>query len=179
VLWVYIGALILAGGVLGAQLAFGHHSADTDGEAAIEHDADTSLWTFIGSLRFWMFALLAFGLVGTLITLFGFAGPGTTGAIAAIAGVLSGAFAVAVIRRLSSRGQSSHASMSDVVGQIGRVIVPMDPQTPGKIRVEIMGSKVDCVARADEAIAEGEMVVVEEMVEGRAVVSKAPKELGP
>src|SRR5215467_3634077 len=94
---LYVGALILAVGVLALQLFMGHHGgADADAGAhdASGHDADhdTTFWTFVASVRFWTFALLAFGLVGTMLTLFGFAGPLAAALLASGTGVASGAF---------------------------------------------------------------------------------------
>jgi hypothetical protein len=63
---------------------------------------------------------------------------------------------------------------------MGRVVVPITPQGPGKIRVEVKGTSVDLIARAREAIDMGEPVVVEEVTsDGEAQVSRAPKELAP
>jgi membrane protein implicated in regulation of membrane protease activity len=181
VLPVYIGALVLAAGVLLLQLVLGHHGggdADAAGhDAGHDTDHDATLWTFVASIRFWSFGLLAFGLVGTLLTLFGFAGSVLAVVLAALSGLASGVVAVSVIRRLTQRAASSHATSQDVVGHVGRVLVPLDPTARGKVRVEVKGSQIDYVARAGEAIAEGEAVVVEECDGAEVTVSRAPKEL--
>jgi len=175
VLLVYVGSLLAAAGTIALQVfggdhdAAGGHDVHTDGD----HDA---FYLIFASLRFWAFAFFAFGMVGTLTTLFQLASP-TVALVAAIAaGFLSGAFAATVVRRLSSKSQSSHASAVEVVGRLGRVIVPLST-SPGKVRIEIKGTICDYVARSAEPIAEGETVLVEEYDGQEAVVSRAPKDL--
>ncbi|MEO8878376.1 MAG: NfeD family protein [Polyangiaceae bacterium] len=174
-LLVYIGSLLAAAGTIALQMfgadhdAAGGHDAHTDSD----HDA---LWMIFASLRFWAFAFFAFGMVGTLTTLLHFASP-TIALVSAIgAGLVSGGFAATVVRRLGAKSESSHASAGDVVGRLGRVIVPVSA-SPGKIRVEIKGTISDYVARSAAPIAEGETVLVEEYDGQEAVVSIAPKEL--
>jgi membrane protein implicated in regulation of membrane protease activity len=176
VLLVYLGALVIAAGVLVMQVVLGHHADAQTGDHAIG-DHDTPLWTLFASVRFWAFALLAFGSVGTIITLFGFASFVHTLVIAIGCGLASGLGAALVIRSVAQKSSSSHATGSDVVGRVGRVIVPPNEAGRCKIRVEIKGSTIDYVATASEAVAEGDVVLVEEG-EGQALlVSKAPKEL--
>jgi membrane protein implicated in regulation of membrane protease activity len=180
VLLVYLGALIAAACVLAVQLAFGHHAGGdvhaTD-HAGVDHDAN--VWTFIGSVRFWSFALLAFGLVGTLLTAFGFAGVILTAVLATTFGLASGVVAVSAIRKLAQRTSSSHATEDDVVGRVGRVVVPPNEAGRCKVRVEIKGSMIDYVATAREPMSEGDDVLVEEARNSELTVSRAPKELKP
>jgi membrane protein implicated in regulation of membrane protease activity len=179
---VYLGALLLAGGILALQLLVGHHGGpDGTADHGGDHhgDQDTTVWTFIASVRFWTFALLAFGLTGTLLRLFDFAGRAESAIIATGCGVVSGIVAVAVIRRLTIKAASSLASTTDVVGRVGRVIVPLDEGATGKVRVEVKGSQVDYVARAAEPLGTGEAVVVEDCDGGEVRVSRAPRELKP
>jgi membrane protein implicated in regulation of membrane protease activity len=181
VIALYIGALIIAAGALGVQLFAGH---DGGGGDATVHDGDTHAgdhdgpWSFVASLRFWCFLLLAFGLVGTATTLFHFASPLVTFIAALVAGVASGVFAVTVIRALSRRTPSSLTTSDDVVGLVGRVIVPASEGAKGKVRIDVKGSYVDCVAVAREPLSVGDSVVVEECEGAEVTVSRAPKELG-
>ena len=178
---LYIGALIIAIGALGVQLFAGH---DSGGGEATLHDGDAQgghhdgPWSFVGSLRFWCFLLLAFGLVGTATTLFDFASPLVTFIAALAAGIASGTFAVTVIRALGRRTASSLTTNQDVVGLVGRVIVPVSEGARGKVRIDVKGSYVDCVAVAREPLAVGDTVVVEECEGAEVTVSRAPKELG-
>jgi membrane protein implicated in regulation of membrane protease activity len=182
VLAVYLAALVAALGAFGVQLVFGHHDAGGGGDHDVSHggdghDHDASAWSLVASVRFWSFALLAFGLVGTLLTVFGFAGPLVTGLLAAFSGAGAGVFAVTIIRRLTYKPASSHATGRDVVGKLGRMVVPVDERGRGKVRVEIKGSFIDYVARSKESIPVEDAVVIEEFDGDEAVVSRAPKEL--
>jgi membrane protein implicated in regulation of membrane protease activity len=186
---LYVAALVAALGAFAIQFFSGGHDAgggDHDAGAG-GHDAthgdgsdqahEASAWSLVASVRFWSFALLAFGMVGTALTLLQLAGVTVTTVIATASGLGSGFFAAGVIRRLSSRPSSSHAGAKDVVGRVGRVIVPLVPGGLGKVRVDIKGAAVDYVARCNETVGAGEAVIVEESEEGEVVVSRAPKEL--
>jgi len=180
VLKLYVAALVLALGAFAIQLLGGHHDvgghdASHGGDGDHEHEA--SAWSLVASVRFWSFALLAFGIVGTALTTLDLAGDLTAALLASGSGLGSGFFAAGVIRRLSSKPATSHAGSADVIGKIGRVIVPLVPGGLGKIRVELKGAAVDYAARAKETVAAGESVVVEEWSEEGVLVSRAPKEL--
>jgi len=186
---LYVTALVAALGAFAIQFFSGGHDAGGDHDAGggghdATHDGghdqahEASAWSLVASVRFWSFALLAFGMVGTALTLFGLAGTTMTTVIASASGLGAGFFAAGVIRRLGARPASSHASAKDVVGRVGRVIVPLVPGGLGKVRVDIKGAEVDYVARSKETVEAGEVVIVEESAEGEVVVSRAPKELG-
>jgi len=179
---MYLAALVAALGVFAVQLAGGHH--DVGGAHDASHDGGdqdhaSSTWSLFASTRFWTFALLAFGLVGSALTVFGLAGGATIAVLASGSGLASGLFAASVIRSLTSRPASSHSMASDVIGRIGRVIVPLVPGGMGKVRVEVKGGVVDYVARSKESIDAGESVLVEDAEEGELVVSRAARELAP
>lgn len=179
-LLVYLGALLAAAGTIALQLFGGHdgsvdaHDVHAGGDGA--HDA--GFWLMFASLRFWAFGMLGFGLVGTLATLFHFTHPTITLVAAIASGLASGAFAATVVRNLTTRVASSHSSPEEIVGKLGRVIVPLGG-SPGKVRVEVKGTITDYVARSSETLAEGETVLVEEYDGKEAVVSRAPKDLEP
>lgn len=173
---VFVAALVIGLGTLLVQLLGGHDAGghDAGGHDAGAHDGPL---LFLASIRFWAFALLSFGLVGTMLLAFGFAGKLEAAIIAVVAGLASGFVAHTVVRRLQGPGTSSVASSTDVIGQVGRVIVPPSTETRGKVRVSVRGSFVDYVARSTETLEADEAVVVEEMDGGEVVVSRAPKEL--
>jgi membrane protein implicated in regulation of membrane protease activity len=174
VLWLYVVALVAGGGVLGMQLVLSH---DGDGDSDHAHDAgDAALWPMFTSMRFWTFALLAFGLFGTIATLLG-STPTIVLVLAVLAGFGSGSLASLVVRRLASQIAVSHASVAEAVGRMGRVVVALEEGRPGKIRIELRGEMHDLLARAEEAIPVGENVIVESMEHGVATVSRAPTEL--
>ena len=174
---VFVAALVIGLGTLLVQLLGGHDTGhDVGGHDAGGHDGPL---LFLASIRFWAFALLSFGLVGTMLLAFGFAGPIVALIISIVSGLASGFVAHTVVRRLQGPGTSSVASSTDVIGQVGRVIVPPSTETRGKVRVSVRGSFVDYVARSTETLEADEAVVVEEMDGGEVVVSRAPKELTP
>jgi membrane-bound ClpP family serine protease len=178
VLLVYLGALVIAAGVLVMQVVLGHHADAQTGEHALG-DHDAPLWTLFASVRFWAFAMLAFGTVGTIITAFGFASLVHTLVIALACGLGSGLAAALTIRKVAQKSSTSHATERDVIGRVGRVIVPPNDAGRCKIRVEIKGSAIDYVATASETVKEGDAVLVEEGEGEALLVSKAPRELGP
>ncbi len=162
------------------QVLAGHGDVGGGHDAGPTHDADhdAGLWSLVASVRFWSFLFLAFGLVGTLLTLFQLAGPAVTFGLALASGFGSGTFAVTVIRRLLTRSASSNVTRGEgIVGRMGRVIVPPSAERRGKIRVEVKGSVVDYVARSSELLTEGDAVIIEEYEDSEVVVSRAPTEL--
>ena len=185
VLAIFLGAVIVGLAALALQACGGHdtdvHGGDASGGDAHggEHGDDGSPLMVVASLRFWAFALLAFGLVGTLLLLFGFAGQWTALAIASGFGVASGFIAATVVQRLMQRGATSHGQESDLVGLIGRIVVPAGANGMGKARLRVKASYVDYVVKSTEPLDEGETIVVEEVEDGTLVVSRAPKELKP
>ena len=176
---VYVGALVLAAIVLVFQLVVGHHGTGDAHPAGHDADGGATPLTFLASLRFWSFSLLAFGLTGALIHALGFAEPPWTLGIAAASGLAAGVLAVSVLRTLARRSTSSHASADEVVGKVGVVVVPPNERGACKVRVELRGSSVDYVAHASEPLAGGDAVLVEELEGDGVVVSKAPRELKP
>ena len=162
------------------QVLAGHGDVGGGHDAGPTHDADhdAGIWSLVASVRFWSFLLLAFGLVGTLLTLFQLAGPAVTFGLALASGFGSGTFAVTVIRRLLTRSASSNVKRGEgVIGRMGRVIVPLSSEGPGKVRVEVKGSVVDYVARSAEPLNEGDAVIIEEYEGTEVVVSRVPPEL--
>ncbi len=178
---VYLAALVVGLGALALQLVGGHDAPggmDHDVGVHGDHDAglDSALWV-LASVRFWAFALMTFGLVGGALSLLGLAGKIVALVVALGAGLAAGAAASLVIRRLLVKDTSSVVGARDVVGLVGRVIVPPSDEGHAKVRVSVKGSVVDYVAHSDEPLAEGDSVVVEELEEDRLTVSRAPKEL--
>lgn len=177
---VFVTTLVIGLGALAIQL-FAGHDADAGGhEVAHDVGAHDGPLLYLASVRFWAFAFLAFGLVGTLLRLFGFAGPVASFVIATVAGLASGYVAASVVRRLQTQQASSVSTSRDVVGRVGRVLVPPSADTRGKVRVRVRGSFVDYVATSDENLDENDAVIVDEYEEdGEVRVSRAPKELAP
>lgn len=194
---IYIAALIIGGGVLAVQLLMGHE-ADADahvdaghlgaghlgaghvsgGHVSDVHDAAHDAGGFAAivlSLRFWTFGLLAFGLSGALLEYVVRAGALLTPLLAAGMGLASGYFAAWLISVLIRTGSSSGAGDTDAVGQVGKVLVSLSKEQPGKVRVELKGQSIDYLAITDEeaALEAGADVLVEEANDGTLRVSRA------
>ncbi len=177
---VFLGALVVGLGALALQV-FGGHDGDVHGgdvhPSDVHADGGSPLLVF-ASLRFWAFAILAFGLVGTLLLVLGFASPLTAAVIAAVFGVVAGFVAASVVQRLMTKGASSHGQESDLIGLVGRVVVPPAAASGvGKARLKVKATYVDYVVKSSEPLDEGESVIVEEVDQGTLVVSRVPKEL--
>ncbi len=171
---VFIASLVIGLGALAVQLFGGHDAGhDAGGHDAGGHDGPL---LFLASIRFWAFALLVFGLVGTLLRVFGFAEAIEAAIIAGVAGVVAGYVAVSIVKRLQG-GTTSVSSSGDVVGRVGRVIVAPSNDSRGKVRVSVRGSFVDYVARSAEPLEADDAIIVEEFDDGEVLVSRAPKEL--
>lgn len=198
---MYLAALIIGLGTVMVQLLMGGSGdaeADADAGAEFEHDiehdfegeadhgdahhggVDHSFLPIFLSLRFWIFALLAFGLVGSALHFLDLASTGLT-LIAAIAlGFGSGTLASWVFRALGRAAVTSGAGEDDAVGQVGKVLIRVPTRGHGKVRIQLKGQTLDLLATTDEVeLLEGEQVLVEEMQDGRARVSKAPEDFLP
>jgi membrane protein implicated in regulation of membrane protease activity len=183
---VYLFALVVSLGVLLVQIvmgARGGHQGDV-GHGHGHHaghavEGEEAIWTLFLSLRFWIFAALGFGLSGTLMHVFALAHPILAFFIASGAGLTSGLFATLAFRLLRRGSAATEVRSSVAVGKVGRVVVPCGQGLTGKVRVEVAGSSVDLMATTDEeAIPRGEAVLVEELRDGIAHVSRRPAELG-
>ncbi len=166
----------------------GHGDADHGSLAdAAEADADALLHVerrqvarrrrrpilgLLASLRFWTFFTTFFGLTGAVLE-----GLALTTAIPAMIlaltmGILSGATATIVLRRLAADSTGVAASVRDYVGLSGRVLVPIRRGGLGKIRLQLKGTTVDMLATTedDDVLEPGESALVIEMRETTAVV---------
>jgi hypothetical protein len=191
---LYLAALITGLGILGVQFLMpGDAGADADASSDVNagsgHDAGANhdhgggghgVLPFVLSLRFWTFALLAFGLVGALLWFLRLSGSITTLVLATAMGLGSGAFASFTFRALSRAQVSSGGELSDVVGKLGRVLVAPSASSCGKIRIEVRGQAHDYLAKtSDDPIEPGAFVLIDEMRDGIAQVSRAPDDLVP
>lgn len=200
---VYLAALIVGLGVLGigillpggdADGADAGDAGDLDVDVDVDmdaaggghahaghgHAADMGAIAIFLSLRFWSYALMGFGLVGTGLHFLGLAGSLVTLILAIGVGLLSGLIASATFRALSRAETSSGGEARDAVGQIGRVLLPLGSGKRGKIRIQVRGQLVDLLASTDDAeLAEGTEVLVEEIRGTVAHVSRVPPELLP
>ncbi len=183
---LYLAALIFGLGAILIQLAASASDGDAGaGEDAQAGESDTPslaggvLFIFL-SLRFWTFAIMAFGVSGVLLHYLKLAAPGSTLLLALLMGAVSGGLATWVFRVLARQEISSGTTSQELVGALGRVLLPCSAETRGKIRLEIKGQSVDLTATTDEpALGVGAIVLVEQLRDGVAHVSRAPEEFLP
>jgi membrane protein implicated in regulation of membrane protease activity len=190
VIALYLAALVVALGVVGVQLlggADGHDvaghdiSADAGGGdgAHGEHEGAAAASLFL-STRFWTFALLALGMVGSLLSLLKLASPWAIVVLAVTSGLVSGLFAALVFRALRRSDKWSGASLQEAVGTTARVLVPCAKGRVGKVRALVKGATVDILAMTDaDEIETGAHVLISAIDGGIAKVERAPKELEP
>ncbi|MBI3199945.1 MAG: NfeD family protein [Myxococcales bacterium] len=201
---LYLAALIIGFGTIALQLAMGgdshgdaevggdadaHLDADADGDADHGHGdhghgdhghGDGGFLPIFLSLRFWTFTFLAFGLSGSLVHYLDLATSIVTLGMAVGLGLGAGVLASLTFRALSRSEANSGASASDAIGQVGRVLLPLGKGARGKVRIELKGQTVDYVATTDdEQLEAGQMVMIEEIRDTTAHVSRAPAELLP
>lgn len=193
----YLFSLVVGLGVLLVQLFVAHH-ADADGDGvddgpAIDHGLmgahdhglakpgqanDFGLLSLFFSLRFWVFGLFAFGLSGSLLNGFGLARPAVIFLLALAVGLLAGGFAVTILRTLAKTAAPPAPHARAAIGKLGRVIVACGRGRTGQVRITLDGRSVDLLATTDEdAIARGAAVIVDDVVEGTAKVTRAPAEV--
>ncbi len=193
---IYLAALIVGVGSLALQLFMG--GGDADGDVSMDAEADVGdvevegggggeadagndgpggygfLPIFL-SLRFWLFGLLGFGLVGAVLHYLELAAPWVTAVVAIALGLISGTLASWVFRALARDAITSEAGPWDAVGQVGKVLIPVAKGRHGKVRLQVKGQTLDLLATTDEAeLQVGDLVLVEEVREGQAHVSRAP-----
>jgi membrane protein implicated in regulation of membrane protease activity len=197
---VYLAALIIGFGTIALQLFMagdadgdadaGHvdmeadAGGDADADADHGHDhaghGDGGFLPIFLSIRFWTFTLLAFGLSGTLLHYLDLTSRMIVPFIALGLGLGSGLLASLTFRALQKTEATSSGSASEAVGQLAKVLVPPKKSARGKIRVSIKGQTVDLMATTDEEeIEAGQFVLVDDMREHTAHVSRAPEELLP
>ncbi len=196
---IYLAALVLGLGTLTLQFVLSHAGggdadgdADTDGvdDLAADGDADHALeagshdgvghgaidavGVFL-SMRFWTFALMAFGMVGSLLHYLDLSGAGLSLALSVASGLVSGLAAALVFRALKG-SVSSATSQDDTVGKMAKVTVPLRKGSLGKVRVVVKGKQVDMLATTDaETIQTGDEVVVVEFRGEHALVEPIEK----
>jgi membrane protein implicated in regulation of membrane protease activity len=198
---VYLAALIVGLGIVLLQLVMSSHG-DADGASVddgLELDGDvhggghgsdalahadshaidtTGFLALFLSLRFWTFGALAFGLMGSLLHHLELASPVATATLSTATGFVSGAFAAWVFRVLARTATDSGGQSSDLVGQVGKVLVPLARGDRGKVRLRVRGQIVDYLATTDEeALEAGAKVLVEEVRGERVHVGRVPREL--
>ncbi|MCB9684826.1 MAG: hypothetical protein H6738_14505 [Alphaproteobacteria bacterium] len=171
--------------------ADGDLDADADADVEADGDADAHAdaevkgdlkigfgWNPFLSLRFWTFGLFTFGLLGTLLTLFG-AGTVLTLVAALGGGGVFGFLAYNFFRFLNRDAVTGETQLGSFTGEEARVVVPVRPGAQGKIVIERMSGRTELLAttRDGRAIEVGESVLIASVRDGVADVSRtAPSE---
>lgn len=189
---VYLAALIIGLGTIGLQFILsqvgggdgghdvGGHDGELDADGELDGgdhgDADGGLVgaaALFLSMRFWTFGLMAFGIVGAALHYLDLAGFVTALVLSSALGIGSGLLASWLFRNLT-KGVTSAETSADAVGQLARVLVPVSPTSPGKVRIKIKGKVIDMIATTDSELVEGQEVLVVEMRDTAAHVEAAP-----
>jgi hypothetical protein len=174
---IYLFAAILGGGLL----LLGMVGGEGDLGDGIDADADIggkgAAWTHAFSFQTASYALAAFGLTGAALTLLGAATLPTLGA-AAVMGLGGGTLVGSVFGWLK-RNQSGFAESSDhYIGGIGRTEVRIPTGGRGRIELVHRGRSFTLPATSTRGeIDRHETVVVVDIVDGVALVDRAPEEL--
>ena len=192
---LYLFVLVAGLGILLVQIGFGRmHDAGGGHGAGAGHtnggvgrdigtngqqvEGDEGVVGLFLSTRFWVFTALGFGLSGALLHYVSTVGPILTFLIALPTGFTSGIVATLAFRAANKGSVTSTAHASQAVGRVGRAIASCQKGSLGKVRIELQGQVVDFIATTDEdEIARGEAVLIEDMREGVAHVSKRPADL--
>lgn len=187
---VYLFALITGLGILLVQIGFGKlHDVHTGGAAGgaegkdvgtngTHIEGDEGIVGLFLSTRFWVFTALGFGLSGALLHYVTTVWPILSFAIAFVAGLSSGTFATLAFRAVSKSGVSSTQHASQAVGRVGRAVATVQKGSLGKVRIELQGQVVDFLATTDDdEIPRGDAILVEDMRDGVAHVSRRPADL--
>ena len=168
---VYLAAVAFGLTLLLATLVLG--GKDNDGH----HDgADAIGWAPVTSLRFWVFLLAFGGGAGLALTWLGsselIAAAGALGV-----GWIAGAGATAVIRALREGSASSELDAGTLVGATGKLLLPIGPGKPGKVRLDVQGRQEDFIANlvddGGELAAGAAVLIVAEGERGSLLVAKA------
>lgn len=196
---IYLGGLIVGGGLLlvSAVLGGNDHDADLGGDLDVDGDLDAdadadldhdghvgvgdALWLPVLSIRFWTFFLAFFGLTGLLLEgmrTVGLIGApwGVVLALAIVAGVGSGWLVSLIIRKLKTEKVTSEVVPEhDYAGKAAEVLLDVAPGDPGLVRLDVKGVSIDVtavVAAADVGpFKRGARVIVLAYEQGKVIVA--------
>jgi hypothetical protein len=174
---LYIFAAIVGGGLL----LIGMLGGEADGGDVADVDVDlggkASAWKHAFSFQTAAYGLAAFGLTGTLLTWLG--APGLLVLALAVGMGLAGGTVVGFAFDWLKRSQGGFAEPSEhYIGGIGRTEVRIPSDGRGRIELVHRGRAftLPAVSRTGE-IDRYETVVIIDVVDGVALVDRAPKEL--
>lgn len=124
------------------------------------------------SLRFWTFALGAFGMTGVLLELLGVPSAVSLG-VSILDGVFVGGLVTTVLRKAARDTVSSALDTRHLAGRDAEVVLSVGPGKRGKIRVVHQGQTIElpAITREDRLLERAERVIVVEVREGTADVT--------
>ena len=168
---VLIGASVLQGD--GGGHDSGHGTGHDDGHGGGDADHGAFLTNLL-SLRFWTYALGAFGMAGTALSLLGVE-PALHVPVSVVLGGVVGAGVAALFRSLGRGAATGPASTESFLGSEGEVVLPLLPEGLGKIRLRVGEQDLEVPARTGGPPIEiRERVVVVRFRDGVAEVEPAP-----
>ncbi len=152
------------------------HDVSVDHHAELAHDlAPTSdFWLPFLSLRFWVYFMAGFGLIGTILSVFQMAPVPMIMGISLGFGAVIGTAVAWIMRALKLNEKDESVRERDFMGVSGQLTVLPRNGEPGKIRMTIKGESIDMLALpANETEFErGEEVVVVGMEGTRVRVAR-------
>lgn len=167
---VFLAISALGAALLVSSLIFGEISEHLGG--GLDHDLDHGGPGFF-STRVMSVFVTAFGGFGAIATHYGFT-PVAASGVAFLGGLVLAAPVYYFARFLYGQQASTDIRSSDLIGQVGRVVVAIPAGGVGQVRCRIGEELVDRIARARDAatIAENDAVVIEEVVGETIIVKK-------
>jgi hypothetical protein len=174
---IYLFAAILGGGLLLIGMLGGEGDMGDGVDADVDLDGKVPGWKHAFSFQTAAYALAAFGLTGTALSLLGASALATL-VLAAAMGLVGGTL-VGMVFGWLRRSQSGFAEPSDhYIGGIGRAEVRIPSDGRGRIELVHKGHAFTLPATSTGGeIDRHETVVVIDVVDGVALVDRAPKEL--
>jgi membrane protein implicated in regulation of membrane protease activity len=110
-----------------------------------------TLWLPFLTIKFWTFGSCFFGLTGIVLSKLTPAIPQLAiASISVLIGSFCGTSMVWVLRNLRRHQADSLIRAHDLIGLSGKVSLPFDSQSKGKVQLTVKGSNLDLVAFTDE-----------------------------
>lgn len=164
-----VGLVLLVASLFGAG-----HDHDVGHTAGGGHESPAFA---LLSARVWTYLLTFGGVTGLLLHFVAPVREPLRAVIALGVGVAAASIARVVISRASRGGPSGTMKQADFVGSTGRVLVPFQSGSTGKVRIRVAEADVDLLATTDDAevLDRGAEILVLELRGDGAVVTRAPK----
>lgn len=128
------------------------------------------------SLRFWTYTLAFGGLTGLALRYLARVHEPWAALVALACGAASGLIARAIVHRAAVRTGTPPLKTRALVGRSAAVIVPFEPGTTGKIRVQVDDRTLDLLATTDDPAlgSQDEVLIVEVRDDATAHVTRNP-----